>query len=277
MNIVKKVYRKFGSIILVYLKQLCMYAGYLMNESGVFLQILARKIVRTINYRNIDETSDWYVHNLRDLHRDIRRQIKLQKIEYPHYSYFGGYPYQALGILGIFGDRSTEERFEVYGLGELIGKDDYVLDIGCNCGFVGLYASFRTGCHVEGVDINPYMINIGNRCASYLRVADKVTLKSIRFQDFNPTRNYSVVFSFATHWTDDKNYRVNLTDHLKRIHAMMDDDGILVFESHCNDVGEDSFYASLNDMTDFFEWEGCKLVENQTRELYIMKKLNNQD
>jgi len=80
------------------------------------------------------------------------------------------------------------------------------------------------------------------------------------------------VFSFATHWTDDKNYRVHLTEHLQRIHAMLAPGGLLVFESHTTDVGDATFYSTLEGLRDRFTWTGSKLVGNGSRELFIMRK-----
>ncbi len=144
------------------------------------------------------------------LHKKIRHELDLQRREYDSYSYFHGYPYQSLGILQVFGERGTEERFDAYDLANLIKRSDHVLDIGCNCGFMAIYAAFRTGCSADGIDINPYMIRVGQHCADYLQMSDRVKLIAQSFLDYKAERPYSVVLSFATHWTDDKNYRVRL-------------------------------------------------------------------
>ena len=248
--------------------------GSMMTGLAVLCLALGRRYVMQINKHCTDEQSDVFVPQKRDLHRKINSILARQRQDYASYMYFYGQPYQALGILDVFGERPSEERFDLYGLRDVISKDDTILDIGCNCGFMGIITAYRTGCSVEGIDINPYMIEIGQLCAEYLHLSDSVSLKVQRFQDYAYTKKFSVIFSFATHWTDDENYRVDLVEHLSKIHALLQPGGTLVFESHAADVGVPSFYASLERARHLFSWEGIhRRVDNNTRELYIMKNL----
>lgn len=244
-----------------------------LHRLGIFLLVFARRLVRLTERHTIDTTSDRFVMDLPELHRKIRRELAMQRREYDSYSYFHGYPYQALAILDVFGERGTEERFDAYGLADLVRPEDRLLDIGCNCGFMSLYTAFRTGCSADGIDINPYMIRIGLHCTEFLQLQDRVKLVAQPFQDYKPAQAYTVVLSFATHWTDDRNYRVRLQDHLLRIHGMMADGGLLVFESHSADVGNAEFYAALEEMRTHFSWEGRRLMAKGTRELYLMRRL----
>lgn len=244
-----------------------------LHRLGVFFLVSARRLVRLTERHTIDTTSDRFVMELPELHRKIRRELAMQRRDYDSYSYFHGYPYQALAILDVFGERGTEERFDAYGLADLVRPEDRLLDIGCNCGFMALYAAFRTGCRADGIDINPYMIRIGQHCTEFLQLQDRVKLVAQPFQDYRPAQVYTVVLSFATHWTDDRNYRVRLQDHLLRIHGMMANGGLLVFESHSADVGNAEFYAALEEMRAHFSWEGRRLMAKGTRELYLMRRL----
>lgn len=277
LTIVKKVYNK--SIYIVSrvltpqrLRSCLTSTGYFLNQCGICLMVLGRRIVRRINRHITDQTSDSFVVGLGDLHRRIAGILRKQKHEYEHYSYFSGYPYQSLGILGVYGERASEERFDSYGLADIIGKNDYVLDIGCNCGFMAILTSYRTGARTHGIDINPYMTDIGTECAEFLKIGDKVDLEGKRFQDLSGENIYSVVFSFATHWTDDGNYRVGLKEHLMKIHTLLQPQGTLVFETHCSDVGDASFYQTMEEMREHFSWEGFIKTDNALRELYVMKK-----
>lgn len=251
--------------------RLTMRIANAVNAAGVRLMVLARDIVAWINSNFTDARSDRRIRDLPKLHEEIRRILVRQKSDYKHYAYFYGYPYQSFATLGIFGERATEERFDIYGLGEILGPDDSVLDIGCNCGFVALYAAYRTGCRATGIDINPFMVEIGQRCAEYLNLADRVSLVAARFQEYASAERFSVVFSFATHWTDDGNYRVSLPEHLRRIHAFLKPGGVLVFESHTVDVGNPEFYATLETVRDLYEWDGKVLTDNGYREVYRMR------
>lgn len=247
-----------------------------LHRLGIFLLVCSRRLVRMTAPHTIDASSDRFLMELPVLHAKIRDELSRQKRQYSSYAYFHGYPYQALAILGVFGERGTEERFDAYELASHIGPEDRLLDIGCNCGFMALYAAFRTGCRAEGIDINPHMIRIGEHCARFLRLEDRVRLVAQRFQEFRPEQPYSVVLSFATHWTDDRNYRVRLQDHLLRIHAMMTSGGLLVFESHSTDVGEPAFYAALEELRGHFSWNGHRTMANGSRELYLMRRISAQ-
>jgi SAM-dependent methyltransferase len=244
-----------------------------INYLAVRQMAWSRGLVRMINAHTTDRESDRLIYDLPTLHKEIAGILERQRRDYPHYSYFYGHPYQSLGILGIFGERATDERFDTYGLAKNVGPNDVVLDIGCNCGFVSIVTAYRTGCRVVGVDINPYMIEIGRAVARYLKIEDRVELKAEKFQDLVPDRKFSVAFSFATHWTDDRNYRVELLHHLKRVSDFLDDHGLLVFESHSADVGSEEFYKSMEAARSLFDYDSrAGYVDNGTRELYLMRK-----
>lgn len=247
--------------------------GYALNQLGITSMVIGRKIVRHINKHITDNTSDSFVVGLSALHQRISEILKAQKEEYGHYAYFSGYPYQSLGILGIYGERASEERFDHYSLQDYINKDDYVLDIGCNCGFMSILTTYRTGARCHGVDINPYMTDIGMECAKFLKISDKIKLEGLKFQDITGNEIYTAVYSFATHWTDDGNYRVALKEHLEKIHMLLKPAGTLVFETHCADVGDETFYRTMNEAKTLFSWNGLKRTDNNMRELYIMKKI----
>jgi SAM-dependent methyltransferase len=256
-------------------RALCAGLGALLNRFAFRMVRLSRACVRFMNHHVTHEESDWFSYGLTGLHRKIDGVLTRQRQEYGDYYYFYGQPYQALGILGIYGERSTEERFEAYGLRELIKPTDRVLDIGCNCGFVALYTSFRTGCRADGVDINPYMIEIGNLCAEYLRVDDRVKLFAARIQDYEARAQYSVLLSFATHWTDDENYRVPLREHFERCAAYLEAGGLLVFETHAADVGNEAFYEAIKTFTDLFIVESKRDTDKGTRHLYLFRRISN--
>lgn len=251
--------------------RLTMRIANAINGLGMRCMVLARDIVAWINSNFTDARSDRRIRDLPKLHAEIQAILQRQKKDYQHYAYFYGYPYQSFATLGIFGERATEERFDIYGLGEILGPDDTVLDIGCNCGFVALYAAYRTGCRAVGIDINPFMIEIGQRCAKYLELDTRVELVAARFQEYASAEKFSAVFSFATHWTDDGNYRVSLPEHLRRIHTFLKPGGVLVFETHTVDVGNPEFYATLESVRDLYEWDGKGTTDNGYREVYRMR------
>lgn len=247
-----------------------------LNRLSIMLLRWSRSLVRLMNPHVTDANSDWYIAGLSGLHRKIEDLLRQQRQQYGKYYYFYGSPYQALGILGVYGERGTEERFDAYGLRDLIRAEDNVLDIGCNCGFVALYTSFRTGCRAEGIDINPYMIGIGNLCAEYLRISDRTRFKAVRIQDYVPDRKFSVVFSFATHWTDDENYRVPIREHFERCAGYLEGNGLLVFETHAADVGNPAFYDAIDGISDLFEVQSKRDTDKGERHFYLFRKKGDQ-
>lgn len=203
------------------------------------------------------------------LQADIEAVLRRYRADAGTFKYFYGHPYQGLAIAGVFGDRLCDPRFDEYALREHIRPSDRVLDIGCNCGFMAILAAYRIGCRAEGIDINPYMIEIGRLVADHLGVGWLVRLHAGRLQEFRPDP-FDVVMSFATHWTDDENYRVSIREHMERMRSYLKPGGKLVFESHCNDVGQPRFYSALEGCRDLFAWSGHRLVDGGHRELYVM-------
>lgn len=254
------------------LRAWCARLGAWLNARAYRMLARSRATVRFMNHHVTNEKSDWFVHGIAALHHRVEEVLRRQREAYGSYYYFYGYPYQALGILGIYGERGTEERFEAYGLGELVGRDDSVLDIGCNCGFMALYTSFRTGCRAEGLDINPYMIEIGMLSTAYLRLSHLVKLHATRIQEFSATSPYSVVLSFATHWTDDENYRVPVREHFERCAGYLEQGGLLIFETHAADVGNPDFYTAIDGINDLFALQEKRDTDFGTRHLYLFRK-----
>ena len=241
-----------------------------LNRQGLAMQVASRRIVRFMNHHVTNDESDHFVVGLAPLQAEIKEILQRQATEYEHYAYFYGEPYQSLGILGVFGERATEERFDAYELRRHISADDVVLDIGCNAGFVGILTAYRTGCRVHGIDINPYMIEIGQACARHLRVDDLVALEAVRIQEFAPREPYTKIFSFATHWTDDENYRVAIDDHLTRMHDWLAPGGTLILETHLDDVGDPRFEGAIEAISDRLEVTERRLFDNGSRGLLFL-------
>ena len=243
--------------------------GAWLNMLGLKIEIQARELVVSM-YPELE--GERYFSDLLVLHRKIQLELRKQKLEYPHFIFEQGYPYQALSSLGIYGVRHTERRFSDYGLIDLIGKDDRVLDIGCNCGFMLIYTCLRTGCSGDGVDINPYMINIGRHVAAFLGLSQQVNLYAQRFEEFKPQGQYSVIFSFAVHWTDDEQSRQDFDRYMAQLHELLTENGLLVFESHVLEFETPDFKEKMKRQRKFFSWSGSKILFNRQRALFIMRK-----
>lgn len=247
--------------------------AFLLNTLSNYLRKWSRDVLHYLNPGCHDLTTDFYNRNFIELTKEIQSIINSQKKHYEHHSYFYGYPYQGFSMIGVFGERPTEERYESYLIDKFLKPSDKVLDLGCSCGFLAIYSAFKIGCNIEGIDINPYSIQIGEACAKFLKVSDKVKLHSRKIQDFFPASQYNAIYSFATHWTDDRNYRVPLKEHLKRLLDLTTNGGYIFFESHCSDLNNKDFLDEVKQFSKKYvsiEYEA--LTDCQRRHFYIFKK-----
>lgn len=246
-----------------------------MHRAAVWLTSHARDAVMALYYSDRNRDTPDPMRDQLALQRDIDGVLRRYRADKSSFKYFHDLPYQGLAIAGVLGDRMSDYRFDDYELRRWIKPGDAILDIGCNCGFIAVLSAYRIGAKAHGIDINPYMIEIGELVAKHLRVADLVTLTAGNLIDYKPSALFNVVLSFATHWTDDKNYRVGIVDHMERMASLLRTDGTLVFESHCNDVGKAEFYEGLASVKGrLFDFDGIyKMTDAGTRELYVMRRL----
>jgi SAM-dependent methyltransferase len=255
-------------------KGITLRIAYFFHKLGIKYIILSKKLILFATPHTSKGHVKQKIKAFTKLHKNIDQEIKKQSKEYKNYKYFWGYPYQALNLLNVFGWRNTEERYDNYEISKYTNFTDTLLDIGCNCGFFGILASYRTGCKVEGYDINPYMINIGKHCVDHLKLNEKIELMAVPFQENTAANKYNVILSFAAHYTNDKQHRPDFFEFMKKLHTMLQNDGTLIFESHYHDIGDPEFEKAMSELKAFFSWSKPKMFENNTRQLFIMKKIS---
>ena len=247
--------------------------GRQLNALSIILQATAQKL----NYVAMPERipPSWF-NGKNDaflkLHRRINKILEEQNTKYEHFKYNHGALYQSLSMLNIFGGRETETRYEVYGLDKIIKSDDFILDIGANCGFMVIYSVFRKGCQGDCIEWNPYMVKIGEAVTEYLKLVSKIRFFSNEFQHFTAARKYSVVLSLASHWTTDEGLRLTFREHMEKIHALLEDNGTLVFETQGREYLQPGFYEKLDGIRDIFNWDSSILLKSWSREVFIMQK-----
>jgi predicted O-methyltransferase YrrM len=168
--------------------------------------------------------------------------------------YCNSYPYQGLEKIGISGFKPSEERLKRYALDDILTEDKVVLDIGSNCGFLGVCIAEKVK-HVDMVEFNPYLTSIA------AKVIDAFGLKNVHslLEDFTshiPDKKYDVIFSLANHCTIDGNLHINFEEYIAKCFSCLNPDGYLIFESHNvfgagnGAAGDDS---DLNDKFDIVE------------------------
>ena len=168
--------------------------------------------------------------------------------------YCNSYPYQGLDKIGISGFKPSEERLKRYALDEILTADKVVLDIGSNCGFLGLCIAEKVK-HLDMVELNPYLTSIATSMLNAFEINNVDNLLD-DFTTYIPIKKYDVVFSLANHCTIDGNLKINFEEYIAKCFSCLNHDGYLIFESHNvfgsgnGDAGDDS---DLNDKFDIIE------------------------
>lgn len=92
-----------------------------------------------------------------------------------------------------------------------IGKDSYVLDVGCGVGLTPIYIANKYSCRIMGVDINEKMVERSRERASREKVSDRVEFKVADAQDlpFEDDLFDAVITESVTAFPQDKQKAVN--------------------------------------------------------------------
>ena len=159
---------------------------------------------------------------------------------------FGGLePYQSLETIGLKGKRPTAYRINEYGLNRILRKQDDVLDIGCNSGFLDI--SIAGMVHsVTGIEYDDSLVKVADLTADYLKVSNCEFLVgdfNDWYKDKGMGSKYNIIFSFAIH------HWLNLPSnvYVAVIDQMLKEDGYVCFESHIygEDAGFDECYEEF--------------------------------
>lgn len=151
--------------------------------------------------------------------------------------------YQSLERIGLPGTRPTLYRIIKYGLEKILSKEQEVLDIGCNSGFLDLTVATLVK-SVEGIEYDNVLVQIAKEVKEYLGV------NNISFvnDDFNmwyanriTEKKYDVIFSFAIHhWL-----KLAPIDYAQRLNSLLKDNGYICLESHDLVCSRDKEYDAL--------------------------------
>ena len=176
-----------------------------------------------------------YLMELEELHLKLKAHLKNQNEKWEHFIYSkqDGF-YQGLDKINIKGSRSTEKRFNEYNIRNLFSKNENVLDIGSNCGFVSLYTSEFVK-SVIGVEINPFLVKISNDSKAFLGIQNVKFICST-FEEYRTEEKFDMVYSFANDSTIDDNTTFNFEEYIQKILFLLSSGGLLIFESQALDV-----------------------------------------
>lgn len=134
--------------------------------------------------------------------------------------------YQSYPMLGLKGQRPTQERIESYGLREVLEGNMDVLDIGCNCGFLDLQIADLVN-SVTGLELNQDLVQIAEITKQYLK-KDNCFFKNDDFCFWNTNEKYDMIFAFAILcWI-----HLEPDDMARRLIGLSRNGGFLLIESH---------------------------------------------
>ena len=216
---------------------------------------------------------------LKKLHDKLNSHLEEQTKNWKSFVYAkqNGF-YQGFDEIKINGCRSTEKRFRRYKIEKFLSKQFSALDIGCNCGFFTIFAS-RYLDFMEGVEINPYLVEIANDTKNFLKIKN-VNFYNSRFEDFEPNHNYDVIFSLANDETIDGNTKFTFEEYIQKIYNLLNENGFLIFETVSPDTYEPRlFQPKLKLLKKKFVVLEDKMVKSEypknvpERRFLILKKL----
>ncbi len=217
--------------------------------------------------------------DLKDLHSKLEVHLKDQSKNYGSFIYAqkNGY-YQGFEQIKLDGCRPTEKRFERYQIESYLSNQKSVLDIGSNCGFFTIHISNYVS-HIDGVELNPYLVKIGNDVSEFLE-KQNVRFYTSSFEEFDTSKKYDIIFSLANDETIDGNTKFTFEEYIEKIIKLMKNDGYLMFETVSTDTYEPRiFLPKLEFLKKHFEIIEDKLVKSEypinvpERRFLILKKL----
>lgn len=196
------------------------------------------------------------------IHKKLQKHLENQKENWKSFVYAQdkGF-YQGLEEIDIDGWRPSENRLKKYNIDKYLLKEKTALDIGCNCGFFTIVVS-RHVKHIEGLDINPYLINIANDVKDFLEINNASFCKS-SFEDYNIVEKFDIIFSLGNDETIDGNTKFMFSQYIEKIYSILAHDGILIFESQAIDAyyAKAIFQPKLEKLETLFEILENKIVE----------------
>jgi len=200
---------------------------------------------------------------LNKLHSKLEKHLSAQSEKWKSFVYAKekGF-YQGFEEIKIDGCRPTEKRFERYNIEKYLTKEKNALDIGCNCGFFTLFVS-RFLSNIDGVELNPYLIEISNDTKQYLQNSN-TNFYSSSFENFSVLKKYDVIFSLANDETIDGNTKFTFKEYIDKICDLLNPNGFLIFETVSPDTYEPRLFGpKLKILKERFSIEEDKMVKSE--------------
>lgn len=212
-----------------------------------------------------------------DHHRNIRNVIsRINKQHELTYDYGANYFYQSLEKINLSGLRNSTKRIRSYNIDDII-KNKEILDIGTNSGFLILSLS-KIYKFCTGIDYSKKLIEIADIVKNYLKLKN-ISFLNDDFMNYNFTKNYDVVFSFANHSTYDGGIK-NTQEYLKKCNLLLKNGGYFLIESHHPNYEKIEIFSQI--ISEFLEKYKYTVIKSDYlytgnfyddgRKFYILKK-----
>lgn len=177
------------------------------------------------DYRLFPANRDLFLTRLDDYMEIINAYLDSESI------YAGkrwGFFYESFSGIGLDGVRSSQERIERYGLRDILNKNQTVLDIGCNSGFLALQIAPYVK-SIVGIELDSKQVEVG-RMVSKLSGIDNVTFVADDFNNYCEDNTFDIVMCLAVH-----EYIVGsdgtCAKLASKVQSLIKEGGYLVFES----------------------------------------------
>ena len=89
--------------------------------------------------------------------------------------------------------------------------------------------------NIHGVEINPYLISIGNDAKNFLNI-DNTFFHNSSFENLIIEEKFDVIFSLANDSTIDQNTQFNFYEYVEKILNFLKISGTLIFECQAADM-----------------------------------------
>lgn len=179
--------------------------------------------------------------------------------------------YQSYEPLGIPGSRDTAFRIKTYQLDNYLNKNMDVLNIGCNCGFIDCTIAGQVK-SITGIEYDAYFLQFANELKE-IEGIQNITFMAGDFKTINLQRKFDMICSFAVH----KWIGLPLEEYFSRLYNMLNERGIVLFETHGIDTYDKDIEGVLESVIqDKFEVISSGDIDDgfkRPRKFYYFRKM----
>ncbi len=244
---------------LKYYDNVSAFAPMRLSWDAVFVVNKTRRLSalnRLNDYHRLTSSPD-----LLRLHGELNRNLYEATRLFDGYDYGEGYFYQGLNEIGVTGLRDTDARIGAMALRDRLRGLD-VLEIGCNTGFLA-NAIADVARSVTCFDINPHLVDIAKSTARHLGRSN-ISASTAAFEDFDTSKRFDAVLSFANHSTYDGKTRQTVEEYLLRCLKLLRPGGLFLFESHSPDYEREGLLAVSNLILTLFKVDQSSVLNYGT-------------